>query len=64
MQEPTHAPGWRDRPIRRGPIIGMYDDTAADKLINLCVVASALMAAAVLLGAAYIWAADFMAGHL
>lgn len=27
MREPTHAPGWRGRPIIRGPIVGQYDST-------------------------------------
>lgn len=65
MQEPTHAPGWRGRPRRVGPIVGI-DETAAtgERLERTFRLICYVMGAGTLGLGAFVWAADFLAGHI
>jgi hypothetical protein len=65
MQEPTHAPGWRGRPRRVGPIVGIDQTGAAGERLErafrlICYV----MGAGTFGLGAFVWAADFLAGHI
>jgi hypothetical protein len=64
MMEPTHAPGWRGRPQRSGPIVGMYQRQPGERLGRALRIACYTLAAATILLAAYAWAADAWAGHI
>lgn len=65
MNDPTHAPGWRGRAVRREPIVGQYDQPAwIDVLERLAVPACYTIAALVLFLAFYAFGVDWLAGHL
>lgn len=64
MTEPTHAPGWRGRPNRIGPILAMGERERPSALDRLFCWICYSLAASTLAVAAYAWGADFFAGHL
>lgn len=62
MTEPTHAPGWRGRPRRIGPIAEMEE--AASGLEAVCLAGCAAGAAISLFIAAFVYASCYLRGHL
>lgn len=63
MSEKSHAPGWRGRPQRRGPIVGQYD-TALTPFQRAALWGLGAAAAVTLAAAAIVWSVDWLAGHL
>jgi hypothetical protein len=65
MNDPTHAPGWRGRPVRHGPIEGQNERPAWLLMLEAFAPAGCMIVAAITLAiAAYAWSTDFLAGHL
>jgi hypothetical protein len=62
MHEPTHAPGWRGRPRRYGPLEGMNE--AGERLERFFQVGCFSLCGVTLAIAGYAWLADLLAGHL
>lgn len=62
MHDPTHAPGWRGRPRRFGPLVGMGEEP--HQLERILYGTSAVLALVPIVVAAYVWGADLLAGHL
>jgi hypothetical protein len=62
MNEPTHAPGWRGRPRRYGPIEAMHEE--AERLERAFRVGCFSLTGLTLAIAGYAWLADALAGHL
>jgi hypothetical protein len=62
MQEPTHAPGWRGRPRRFGPI---HDDSPPRSCLELVLYAVCYSIGAGTLAIGVLaWTADLFAGHI
>jgi hypothetical protein len=64
MIEPSHAPGWRGRPRRLGPIVGINEREPGERLARSLRIACYTLAVGTILIAAYAWAADALAGHI
>jgi hypothetical protein len=62
MGEQSHAPGWRGRPQRRGPIVGI--DDAPTPLERAILWGCATAGAFTLAVAGFVWLVDWLAGHL
>lgn len=65
MNEPTHAPGWRGRPRRIGPVESDYNLPRWQiRLEAVAPLGCTIMAGAAIILAVYCWTADYFAGHL
>lgn len=62
MNEPTHAPGWRGRPRRYGPIAGMNEE--GRRLERAFQWGCFTLCAFTLAIAGYAWLADALTGHI
>lgn len=65
MNDPRHAPDWRGRPVRRGPIVGQYDEPAwIATLERIAVPGCFILAGVTLFLTFYAFGVDWLAGHL
>jgi hypothetical protein len=65
MTEPTHAPGWRGRPRRIGPLESELNVPAWLVLLErVAPIGCFTIAAFSLALAAYAFGADYLAGHI
>jgi hypothetical protein len=65
LQDPTHAPGWRGRPRRYGPLENEIDIPAWLRILEAIAPWGCFVTAgAVLAIVGYMFAADWWAGHL
>jgi hypothetical protein len=64
MIEPTHAPGWRGRPRRYGPIEEAYQGDRLERVERAFQWTCYMMGTGVVALAAYAWGIDALAGHI